>query len=554
MGCTFNAGLSSLIEGKRSIYIDPRLAYALSSPLVPSSTKTLSERTTAEMGDDREDFDNLAWDKNDEAWEESQKQLRHKSTCRLAESLVEQKFGKRATLVSPLIIGGYNILYRIRLEGVSPDVMVRLPCPNLVQFPEEKTLREATIARYIRQYTQVPVPRIFYYGQNSDVGPFIILQHVENRWTLSHALRNPSDDPDTPHVLNPNISGTTLKTLYRKVALCLLQLSQPSFPCIGSLVEADNGSYSVAGRPITQNMNNMIQLANIPRAVLPLEDKTYRTADEWYVALAEMHIAQLVFQHNDLVSTADDCRNKYVARQLCYKLAKQGRLSTFGFAEDNWSAQSKTQPLNLSPAPAASGAFRLWCDDFRAGNVLLNEFDDIVAVIDWEFAYIGPTQFVLDPPWWLLLDVPEMWHSGIDNWTQTYDTRLKTWLSSMKQAEEESNGSKSKNPMPFSSSLSTYMRESWQTGRFWLNYAMRKSWAFDTIFWKYLDERFFGERGTDDVSKHDLWKMRIHLLSEEERGAMESFVERKMEESKERILVDWDPKEAKERLSEVLFD
>jgi hypothetical protein len=257
-------------------------------------------------------------------------------------------------------------------------------------------------------------------------------------------------------------------------------------------------------------------------------------------------MAQLVFQHNDLVSTEDDCRNKYVARQLFYKLAKQGRLSTFGFVEDDWSAQSKTQPLILSPAPAGSGSFRLWYDDLRPASFLLNESDDIVAVIDWEFAYVGPTQFVLDPPWWLLLDVPEMWSSGIDDWRKVYDMRLKTWLSAVKQAEE----SIASNSMPFT--LSTYMRESWETGRFWLNYAARKSWAFDTIFWKYLDERFFGIRGRH-VPNHDLWKTRAHLLGEKERRAMEPFVERKMEESKERILIDWDPKEAKERLSEVLF-
>jgi len=35
---------------------------------------------------------------------------------------------------------------------------------------------------------------------------------------------------------------------------------------------------------------------------------------------------------------------------------------------------------------------------------------------------------------------------------------------------------------------------------------------------------------------------------------MEPFVEKKLEESKERILVDWDLKEVKERLSEVLFN
>ena len=128
-----------------------------------------------------------------------------------------------------------------------------------------------------------------------------------------------------------------------------------------------------------------------------------------------------------------------------------------------------------------------------------------------------------------------------------YDTRLKTWLSAIKKAEE-SMGLES---LPFE--LSVYMQESWDTGRFWLNYAARKSWAFDTIFWKYLDERFFGER-EGDISKDDLWKTRVHLLDEEERRAMEPFVKAKMEKSKERIIVDWDPKEAKEHLAKVLFN
>jgi hypothetical protein len=100
--------------------------------------------------------------------------------------------------------------------------------------------------------------------------------------------------------------------------------------------------------------------------------------------------------------------------------------------------------------------------------------------------------------------------------------------------------------------LSTYMRESWRTGRFWLNYAARKSWAFDAIFWKCLDERFFGKR-EEEVTEHDLWKTRIQLLSEEERRAMEPFVTRKVEETRERILVSWEDQEVKKRLAEVLF-
>ncbi|KAL2020614.1 hypothetical protein VTK56DRAFT_8104 [Thermocarpiscus australiensis] len=446
-------------------------------------------------------------------------------------------------------MGGFNILYRVRLEGVSPDVMVRVPAPSLVQFPEEKTAQEAATARYIAGATQVPIPRQIHYGRDAVLGPFIILEHVENRWSMSARLTRPNDDPNAQHVLDPNVPEDALEDLWSKVARCLLQLARLSFPRIGGLVEVSENSYDVAGRPITHNMTDMVRLANIPRAVLPPEGETYDSADEWYVALAEMHLAQLVFQHNDLVKSEDDCRNKYVARQIFRRLAKQGRLSTFGFAEDTWSAHSSiTAPSTLSPAPDGAGPFRLWGDDFRAGNILLNQSDDIVAVIDWEYSYAAPAQFILDPPWWLLLDTAETWKPGIDDWIKTYEVRLKTWLSAMKRAEQ-SMGESGHLPAP----LSAYMRESWETGRFWLNYGARKSWAFDVAYWKFLDERFFGDRGKD-IRKDDLWKTRVHLLTDQEREAMEPFVAWKMSETKERKIADWDPAEAKQRMAEVLFD
>ncbi|RSM04652.1 hypothetical protein CDV31_009976 [Fusarium ambrosium] len=495
------------------------------------------------MSKARQNFDEVAWDRNDEAWEKSQKQLRLKSTCRLVESLAEKVLGKRASLVSPIFFGGFNVLYRIHLEGDDSNVIVRLPCPDLVQFPEEKTLYEAATMAYLAQNTPIPVPSIFHHATSSDIGPAIILQHVKNTRDMSDALAIPDQDPEDTPVLNPNIDEGTLRRLYKNIGILLVQLSKPSFPRIGSLVEVAKGHYSVAGRPITQNMNNMIQLANIPKAVLPSANKTYESADDWYTALAEMHMAQLLFQHNDLVRSEDDGRNKYVARYLFYLLAKQGRLSSFGFVEDDWSAQSNSSKFTCS-RPNGSDSFRLWCDDLRPANLLLSQEDDVVAAIDWEFTYVSPTQFSLDPPWWLLLEVPEMWSSGIDDWASIYDLRLKTWLLAMEEAECIST-----DKLPFK--LSSYMRESWLSGRFWLNYASRKSWAFDAIYWKYLDERFFGPREAN-ASEDQFWKTRVHLLGEEGRRNMDIVVQRKMDEAKERVLVDWDPSKAKELLHQIL--
>ena len=65
------------------------------------------------MPNARQNFDNVAWDRNDEAWEESQKKLRLKSTCRLVKSLAEKALNKPASLVSQYISEGltYSIGY-----------------------------------------------------------------------------------------------------------------------------------------------------------------------------------------------------------------------------------------------------------------------------------------------------------------------------------------------------------------------------------------------------------------------------------------------------------
>ncbi|RSL78385.1 hypothetical protein CEP51_008240 [Fusarium floridanum] len=492
----------------------------------------------------RQESDNLAWDRSDELWEEATKQVRLSSTCRNVEAFAERVLGKPATLVPPLIIGGFNVLYPIRVEGHSTNLLIRLPCPNQTIAPTEKTLAEAATAAFIRQHTRLPVPKPLHYGDDPEIGPFMIIPDLGTRHSMSDALEAPRDDPNDTPVLDPNISQDKLNNLYSKLARCVLQLAQPTFPRIGALVETSPGPFGVLGRPITLNMNNMVQLSNIPKSIFPSQGITYETADEWYVELATMQMATLLFQHNDMVSSEDDCRNKYVARQLFLRLAKQGRLSKFGFSDDEWSFSFSHSHATL-PSPNSSASFRLWCDDFRPVNVLVNQDDDILGVIDWEFAYAAPVQFILDPPWWLLLDVPEMWDDGIDDWASVYDRRLETWLSAMEQTEKDTT--------PVSLPLSAYMRESWATGRFWLNYAARKSWAFDTIFWKYLDERFFGERGKD-IPKESLWKTRVNLLSQEEQGAMEPLVQTKMEESQTRVLVDWDAEEARKHLSSFLFD
>jgi len=60
------------------------------------------------------------------------------------------------------------------------------------------------------------------------------------------------------------------------------------------------------------------------------------------------------------------------------------------------------------------------------------------------------------------------------------------------------------------------MRDSWKTGRFWFNYAARKSLDVDAVYWNALHE--------DGAC--------IELLDEETRAEMEPFTRMKMQQLK----------------------
>ena len=80
---------------------------------------------------------------------------------------------------------------------------------------------------------------------------------------MGKAPEAPHEDPNEAPVLYPDIYESKLKNLYVKMAWCVLQLAQPTFPRIGALVETSPGSYRVMGRSFTLNMTNMAQLSNI---------------------------------------------------------------------------------------------------------------------------------------------------------------------------------------------------------------------------------------------------------------------------------------------------
>lgn len=262
-------------------------------------------------------------------------------------------------------------------------------------------------------------------------------------------------------------------------------------------------------------MNELVRTGTLPRSKLP--SSTFETSSDYLDRLAQLHIDHLVHQRNDAIESKTDCQRKYTVRKLFQKLASEKKLLSDKYEK---------------------GPFKFWCDDLRPSNILLNDNLDIVAVINWEFSYAAPSDFAFAPPWWLLIEQPEYWDDDLDDWIEKYERRLTTFLKVMVECEDES---VSNGRLQEEQRLSGKMRESWASGDSWTVYAARKNFAFDSVYWKKLDPRFFGS-SEEAITPEDVWVKRLDLLDEDTRRAMDSFVDKKMVESQTRELT-WEPNE-----------
>ncbi|CAG8141204.1 unnamed protein product [Penicillium nalgiovense] len=100
--------------------------------------------------------------------------------------------------------GSFNISFRFSFDG-RPDVILRFPKPGhtATAYRDEKTVNEVQIMEYLRQNTDIPIPRVHSWGLLAEspqhLGPFIIIDYV-NGTILSTILKQP-DQEDM--VLNP---------------------------------------------------------------------------------------------------------------------------------------------------------------------------------------------------------------------------------------------------------------------------------------------------------------------------------------------------------------
>ncbi|KKK22873.1 hypothetical protein P175DRAFT_0527088 [Aspergillus ochraceoroseus IBT 24754] len=459
--------------------------------------------------------DDVAWDACEKLLEEFKaKVVKPEVLLQVTDFMKSHRPGGRATDRARIIgMGSFNLCFQLIFED-NVSFLLRFPCPGQVKFPEEKVRNEVAIMTYLKKHTKIPVPGIISYGMRdqspADLGPFILMDYITHFSNLTTPLRAPDYERSDRPFLDPNIKESKLEYFYSQVAGILLELSKPSFESIGCMTNNDG---AITVRPLTLNMNELVQLGNFPPSMLP--QTTFATTSSYNKALAETQFLHLKTQRNDAFSSIEDCNAKYTARKIVCNLAE-------------------SQGLGIS---ADSGPFKLFCDDLRPSNILLDQNMKIVAIIDWEFTYAAPLEYTFSPPWWLLLQMPEEWPAGVFDWQKHYQPRLETFLRALKNKEDASIAC---GDLTEAQRLSGRMKESWASGDFWLHYGLRKSWAFDDV-WPMMDARLFG--GDTPLSKREsllCTEKRLAYLSVEDKDAMGPFVQRKLEEGEERVLNNWD--------------
>ncbi|RSL38412.1 hypothetical protein CEP53_014892 [Fusarium sp. AF-6] len=408
----------------------------------------------------------------------------------LATFVADRRGRGRATEYVGFLKGSFNFSLRFKFSD-GPDAIIRFPKPGhtATSLRDEKVSNEIQVMEYLSQNTTIPIPHIYSWGLTADspqqFGPFIIMDYVEGT-LLATILKQPTESGQEDIVLDPGINNSMLNEIYRQIADYLLQLSQLKFTRIGA-ISKDGDIWSVNKRPLTYNKNELATVAGYPDDLFPTS--AFHHASDYLKSVAHEHLAHLQTQRN-LADDLEIARARFIARHRFVQLIPEHCIDD-------------------------AGPFIPFCDDLRPSNMLVHPVTfQITAVLDFEFTNAMPAQFTYDPPWWLLLSGPEVWldRDSVEEFRHLYEPRMKQFLHALELVEETSAPGRQQLSEP---RLSARMRESWRSGRFWFNYAARKSFELDAIYWAVL---------------HDGGDADMELLNDKVRREMEPFIEKKMEQ------------------------
>lgn len=427
--------------------------------------------------------------------------------------------------------GSFNFSVRVHWDDQGPDWLIRFPIPGKARWAEEKSQNEVAVMKYIKQNTSIPVPDVVAYGGTADnptgLGPFIIMTWIEGQRMKEILEKKPSDTEggSTESVLNLDTEDHILRKLYAGIADVLLELWSLDFDKIGSLVcEDDKGtkSWTINRRPLSLGINEMVRFGGIPEE--DIRPGPFSSTLDYFFYLSEMRFLHLKKQQNSVFDSRD-ARAKFACRYLFKSIIPH-------FVSSN----------------DINGPFKLFCDDFGPGNILVDPSTlKITGVIDWEFCYTAPSQFLASPPSWLLLKHPDHWveDEGLEPFLQVYRSKFDLLLQAIEDRE-------SKQCLSGAGKLSIRMRQSLEDSTIWFNLALKNGWSTDFLYWNLLDSHIYGPASTTERVARATGSGKLHRAREDFVRSKLKDLQRYKVEVGDEIPVDYQHEEEDEKIEHWL--
>ena len=104
-------------------------------------------------------YDDVAWEKSDDVFDAWKHKLYRNDVLQAIDKFVQKHRGGVAIKLCNPLRGSFNVC--IQIDFLNGGLaMIRIPCPGVVIFPEEKVGREVATMRYVQENTSIPMPLI----------------------------------------------------------------------------------------------------------------------------------------------------------------------------------------------------------------------------------------------------------------------------------------------------------------------------------------------------------------------------------------------------------
>ncbi|KAK8075635.1 Protein kinase-like protein [Apiospora hydei] len=385
-------------------------------------------------------------------------------------------------------VGSLNVGISVQNSRTQEHVLIRFPIPGTVHLPcpepwlEQRVKGEVMVLKYLGRHTKIPVPRVYHWGTAKEspksLGPFIIEEYMKGE-NLGDILKARTNGEKDHPILDPDIDETKLDFVYEQIAGYQLQLSRLKLPSIGAISSiTSSGDCKIAGPPLTYDMNTVASFTGFHDGYFTFPATTTGTpkrAKDYFVERARCLQAALETHCSDWREDENIAWKRYVARQCLEKL-----VPTYCAPDGEYGD--------------ASGSFRLFCDGLGPSNMLADpKTMRITAVLDLGFTNALPAQYIYDVSSWLVLGDPAILANkmGKKRFLELFEPRKEQYIRAMERAEAASPSSPPKATGGGAKQeprlrLSSRMRVSWDSGRFWLNLASRSCRDADDIYWRFL--------------------------------------------------------------------